>query len=231
MDQDTNFIQRKEPRFSLTDEAYARLKKEILENRMPPGFQALEQDLAKRLNMSRTPVREALIRLQEEGLVEVVSRRGMRVLPLSPSDMQEIYEVLTCIEAEAAAMLARRNPDPNELSDLVGAITDMENALGKDDLEAWADADNRYHRELVGLSKNKRLAHMAGTLMDQAHRVRMFTLRLREKPVRSTAEHRDQISAFLEGRPDKVREIYRKHRECAAAELMIILRQYKLHNL
>ena len=69
----------REQHLSLTDEAYGLLKAEILENRMPPGFQALEQDLAQRLNMSRTPVREALIRLQEEGLVEVVPRRGMRV--------------------------------------------------------------------------------------------------------------------------------------------------------
>ena len=224
-------LQSRVQQLSLTDEAYGLLKAEILENRMPPGFQALEQDLAQRLNMSRTPVREALIRLQEEGLVEVVPRRGMRVLPLSPTDMQEIYEVLTCIEAEATAMLAKRRPSKRELSELVKATRDMEKALKKDDLEAWALADNRYHRELVGLCGNKRLAGIANTLMDQAHRVRMFTLRLREKPFQSTQEHRDQVAAFLDGDPDRVRNIYRKHRESAAKELMKILQQYNLHNL
>ena len=224
-------MQSKEQRFPLADEAFGRLKEEILENRMSPGFQALEQDLAQRLNMSRTPVREALIRLQEEGLVEVVPRRGMRVLPLSPTDMQEIYEVLTCIEVEAAAMLAKRRPGKKELSELVQATRDMENALRNDALDAWARADNRYHRELVRLCKNHRLENIANTLMDQAHRVRMFTLRLREKPIRSTQEHRDQVAALLDGDPDRVRDIYRKHRENAAAELMKILRQFNLHNL
>lgn len=224
-------VNAKEQRLSLTDEAYARLKEEILENRMPPGFQALEQDLGQRLNMSRTPVREALIRLQDEGLVEVVPRRGMRVLPLSPTDMQEIYEVLTCIEVEAAALLAKRRPSRKELSGLVRATEDMEKALKNSSLDAWAQADNRYHRELVRLCGNKRLTAIANTLMDQAHRVRMFTLRLRKKPVRSTQEHRDQVAAFLGGDPDRVRGIYRKHRENAAAELMTILAQFNLHNL
>jgi len=224
-------IHAKEQRLSLTDEAYARLKEEILENRMPPGFQALEQDLGQRMNMSRTPVREALIRLQDEGLVEVVPRRGMRVLPLSPTDMQEIYEVLACIEVEAAVMLAKRRPGREEISGLVQAIEDMEKALETDRLDTWAGADNRYHRELVRLCGNKRLTSIANTLMDQAHRVRMFTLRLRQKPVRSTQEHRDQVAAFLGGDPDRVRDIYRKHRENATTELMTILEQFNLHNL
>ena len=221
----------KEQRFSRSDDAYGQLKEEILENRMPPGFQALEQDLAKRMNMSRTPIREALIRLQEEGLVEVIPRRGMRVLPLSPSDMREIYEVLACIESEAAAMIAKRKPNRKELGGLERATADMEKALEKEDLDAWARADTRYHRDLVRLCNNERLANIANTLMDQAHRVRMFTLRLREKPIRSTQEHRDQVQAFLEGHPGKVRDIYREHRERAAVELMSILQQYNLHNL
>jgi DNA-binding GntR family transcriptional regulator len=215
----------------LTEEAYARLKWEVMENRLSPGHQLLESELTQRLNMSRTPVREALIRLQEEGLVEMLPRRGMRVLPLSPTDMQEIYEVLTCIESEATAILAKRRPKKKELSELIQATEDMESALKNDDLEAWAQADNRYHRELVRLCGNRRLASIANTLMDQAHRVRMFTLRLREKPLQSTKEHRDQVSAFLDGDPDRVRDVYRKHRERAAKELMKILQQYNLHNL
>ena len=145
--------------------------------------------------------------------------------------MQEIYEVLTCIEVEAAAMLAKRRPSRKELSELVRATRGMDKALKNDDLDGWARADNRYHRELVRLSQNQRLENIANTLMDQAHRVRMFTLRLREKPVRSTQEHRDQVDSFLGADPDRVRDIYRKHREKAAVELMDILKQYNLHNL
>ncbi len=218
-------------RSSLTEEAYRQLKKEILENRMIPGFQAFESELAARLNMSRTPVREAVIRLQEEGLVEVIPRRGIRVLPLSPEDMQEIYVVLTCVESEAAALIARQRPSREELEPLTCATNDMEQALERDDLESWAEADDRYHKELLGLCHNKRLVAIALNYLDQAKRVRMFTLRLRKHPVQSTQDHKDQVEAILLGDADKIRDSYRKHRERAATELLEILEKFKIHNI
>jgi DNA-binding GntR family transcriptional regulator len=218
-------------RSSLTEEAYRHLKREILENRMPPGFQALEAELASRLEMSRTPVREAVIRLQEEGLVEVIRRRGMRVLPLSAGDMREIYQVLTCVESEAAAIVAAQGPTEAELEPLRAATRDMEEALSSDDLEAWAEADHGYHVSLLNLCENKRLVHIAFTHFDQAHRVRMFTLRLRTIPEKSTREHREQVEALQSGNPRLVRDMYRAHRERAAHELIEILETYRLNNL
>jgi len=218
-------------RSSLTEEAYRRLKAKILENRMAPGFQALETELAVELNMSRTPVREAVIRLKEEGLVEVIPRRGMRVLPLSPQDMREIYEVLTCVESEAAAMVAARGPTEVELQPLHAATRDMEAALADDNLDAWAEADNRYHLSLLNLCENKRLVQIAFTHFDQAHRVRMFTLHLRTVPIQSTCDHREQVEALRSGDPVLMREMYRAHRERAAKELMDILIKFHLNNL
>lgn len=215
---------------SLTEEAYARLKSEILDNRLSPGFQALEPELAQRLGMSRTPVREALIRLQEDGLVEVIRRRGMRVLPVSPDDMREIYEALSCIEAEAAALLAARRPPP-DTAPLDKTILDMENALIADDLDAWALADNAYHRAVVELCGNSRLAAIAVTLQNQSHRARMFTLRLREKPFRSTSDHRRQVEAIRAADSDGVRRLFRSHRQHAATELLDILERFRLHSL
>jgi DNA-binding GntR family transcriptional regulator len=218
------------PKPSLTEEAYARLKAEILDNRMAPGFQALEPELAERLGMSRTPVREALIRLQEDGLVEIIRRRGMRVLALSPDDMREIYEALICIESEAAALLAARTPPP-DLTVLENVMADMETALVAEDLDAWAVADDEYHRIVVGLCGNRRLAAVAVTLQNQAHRARMFTLRLREKPIRSTSDHRDQLNAIRAGDADGVRRLFRSHRQRAATELLAIIERFNLHRL
>ena len=216
---------------SLADDAYERLKHEVLSNRMPPGFQALEPEISNRLNMSRTPVREALIRLQEEGLIEMIPRRGMRVLPLSPDDMREIYEVLVCVEAEAVALLAARKPSREDLFPLEEAVCEMESALERDDLDAWANADSRFHILLGELCGNGRLASIAETLHNQVHRARMLTLRLREKPVRSTNDHRKQISRILEGNPEAAREAYREHRERVTRDLLEILRIFRLHNL
>src|SRR5436190_6022784 len=108
-----------------TDRAYAELRGRILRNEMPIGRLFLEQELADQLRMSRTPVRETLIRLEQDGLVEVRPRHGMRVRPVSADDVREIYEILTCLEATAAGLLAARRPTPAELGPLRKANDDM----------------------------------------------------------------------------------------------------------
>src|ERR1044071_2040484 len=87
---------------SLVDDAYRALKDAIRENTFPPGYQGSEQEIATRLGMSRTPVHEAVIRLQEEGLVRVLPRRGVVVCAISAEDMREIYGVIIALEAAAA---------------------------------------------------------------------------------------------------------------------------------
>jgi len=216
-------------RDNLTEKAYSRLKREIMENRMPPGFQAFEQDLAGMLNMSRTPVREALIRLQNEGLIELKPRRGMRVLPLRPSDMREIYEVLNAIECEAVSIIAGRKPTLKEIAPLDKAAAAMEKAMADDDLDAWAAANTKFHKSLLQLCKNKRLMNIGLTFMDQEHRLTRVTLLLRKKPIQSTREHREHVNALLEGDVAKARKIYRQHRERALEELMETLQRFNLH--
>ena len=103
---------------SQVDKAYGELKADILANRLPPGFQAPEPEFATRLGMSRTPVREALLRLQSDGLVELVPRRGARVLPISVDDMREIYQLLISLESDAAYELAARGLTDQEIERL-----------------------------------------------------------------------------------------------------------------
>jgi len=213
---------------SLVEHAYRAIRQRILDNVWAPGYQALEQALALELGMSRTPVREALIRLQTEGLVEVVPRHGMRVLPVSPSDMQEIYEILTSLEAMAAELVARRRPSAAELAPLERASRDMEKALKKDDLDAWAEADERYHRQLIELCGNRKLAGIVYNYWDRAHRARMFTLRLRPKPVNSTREHLAVVEAIRRGDAIAARDLHRAHRERGSRELTEILQRCRL---
>ena len=93
-------------RGSLVDEAYAALKQAIRNTDFPPGYQGSEQEIAVRLGMSRTPVHEAIIRLQEDGLVRVLSKRGVLICPLAPHDIREIYEVVIAVDSMAAELLA-----------------------------------------------------------------------------------------------------------------------------
>jgi DNA-binding GntR family transcriptional regulator len=218
-------------RMSSVNRAYETIKTGILDNRYPPGYQALEQQLAEGLGMSRTPVREALIRLEQEGLVELVPRRGMRVVPVSAADMREIYEVLTGLETSAIDLLAASCPASDELKPLDAAMQDMENAIARNDLAAWAAADARYHRELLALSGNRRLTAIAAGLNDQVHRARMVTLRLRPIPVQSNAEHRRVLDALKRADWPGARKLHYRHRTRAAGELTGILEQYHLHHL
>ena len=165
-------------------------------NVYPGGFQILEEALCEELGMSRTPLREALVRLQDEGLVEVRPRRGVRVLPLDSSDVADIYEVLSSLEVLAARLLAERDDNGDAVKRLQAEVDAMKRALQSDDLDAWAAADERFHRILVDESDNARLAAAARTLLDQSQRFRMFTLRLRDKPVRSTRSHEQLVAAL-----------------------------------
>jgi DNA-binding GntR family transcriptional regulator len=214
-----------------TEIAYQWLRQRILDNEFAPGTQVLEQSLADQIGISRTPVREALIQLQQDGLVEIVPRHGVRILPLSPDDMREIYEILTNLEPMAAEGLARRKPSAAVIAPLVEACDAMEAAVTSGDRDAWAKADERFHLALLDLCGNRRLAGIVMTMWDQAHRARMFTLKLRPLPVESTREHRAAMEAILAGDADRARDIYRAHRARGGRELISLIERYGLNRL
>lgn len=215
-------------RISRVEEAYARLKAEIRSNAIPPGFQATEPEFAQRLGMSRTPVREALIRLDAEGLVALKPRHGARVLPITARDMREIYSLLISIEPDAAADLAARRLDAAALAPLEQAMQEMERALAAGALDDWAAADDRFHLTMLDLAGNDRRRAFARQLYDQVHRARIVTLRLRKPPLRSTREHRATLEHIKAGQPAAARRAFRAHRERTAAELLAILQDLRV---
>jgi DNA-binding GntR family transcriptional regulator len=219
------------PAPSLVDRAYGEIRARILDNEWPPGHQALEQELALLLGMSRTPVREALIRLRNEGLIDVVPRHGMRVMPVSPTDMRDIYQVLTSLEATAAELAAQRRPTRAELAPLERASRDMVAALRDDDLRAWAAADERFHRSLLELSGNRLLVALVENVWDRAHRARMFTLQLRPRPVQSTRDHDAVVQAIRRGDAAAAYRLHRAHRERGGRELTAILERFQFRQV
>ncbi len=215
----------------LVARAYHEIKARILSNHYPGNHTALESALAEDLGMSRTPVREALIRLERERLVEVIPRRGMRVLPVSAGEMREIYEVLTCLEAQAAWRLATANPDHRKLQPMFDAVSDMEAALRHRDLNRWARGDEAFHTHLLKLAGNERLSDLAATVADQAQRTRMITLHLRPPPTRSNDDHRALLKAIAAGDADLARDIHTRHRRQAMNVLCGLLEQLESDGL
>lgn len=218
---------------SLVDGVYDALKEAIRNNVFPPGYQGSEQEIASQLGMSRTPVHEAIIRLQEEGLVRVLSRRGVVVCSISPEDMREIYEVIIALESASAELLAEKAADERSpvAEELDGVNAQMESALAADDLVAWAKADERFHQLLVERSGNGRLARMFHTIMDQSHRARMLTLRLRPRPTASVHEHQAIVDAIRLGDPQLARKRAQQHRMAARDQILPLLASIGMKHL
>jgi DNA-binding GntR family transcriptional regulator len=120
---------------------YEVLRQKIMNNQLPGGSQLLEDQVSADLQVSRTPVREALSRLESDGLVQPVRRHGYLVAPITIADIDEIYQVLSPLETVAAELLAAKKPNDKEVALLQECVDKMDAALKKDDLAKWAAAD------------------------------------------------------------------------------------------
>lgn len=143
--------------FSLVELAVLRLRREILSGKTDPGERLVEEQLTRRLGISRAPLREALRLLAEQGLVEHVPRRGVRVATLSDRDVQELYAVRDVLERHAVetALPVARDTD---LAGLRAALDEMRQATKTGDRLRIAEAHRRFHVALVGLTGNRQLS-------------------------------------------------------------------------
>ena len=220
-------------RVSVVETTYRILKQRILDNEFPPGFQVLEREVAELLGVSRTPIREILTRLQDEGLVERLPRRGFRVLPLTPADIRELSDVLTCLEMRAGELLAMRGltTGSEAIRAMAAANEDAAAAVAIDDREGWAAADSRFHRSILRYCGNRHLARTGFAVWDQFHRADMITLRLRPNPKKSPVEHRAIIDALLAGDPKAVRDQLASHRRNGRESIIATLESIGLKHL
>lgn len=191
--------------------AYEQLKADILLGELPPGFQAPEPEIAARLDMSRTPVREALIRLETDGLVELIPRRGAKVLSIGARDLTDIMEILSALEPMAVITVMRQGVAPEACQELSEALDAADKALEDGDFCGWAECDDRFHR-LLGRWSNWRLKREIGVHLDQIHRALRVLTRLNGGPSEQPDDHRDLLAAMLSGDRNKAADIARAHR-------------------
>lgn len=211
--------------------AYAEIKKRILNNEYGAGTTVSFQDLSQLLGMSRTPIRDALIRLEKEGLVELAPRQGFRVLPLSPQDMLEVYQILAGLESVAIHILVERGLDHEAAARLLSPVLAMEAALERKDLDSWAAADAAFHRALIDLARNTRLSQTTDQFFDQTIRARLLTLRLRPLPAQSTRSHRCLAEAIIARNMIEAQSIHMEQRNRSGRELVEILARLNIRHL
>lgn len=207
----------------LSDQVFENLRRMVLENDLKVGNYYLEQELAEQLGASRTPLREAAIRLEQEGLVEIIPRRGIFIRPVSAEEMNEIYELLSWLETAAISSACDNTISDEQIGKLEQVHNNMTQALSSNDLDAWAKNDRRFHQILVELSNNRELVRLVNAYWDKTDRVRMLTLRLREPPAQSTKEHYEVIEALKAQNADDAIKLNTSHRKRAAEELTNLL--------
>jgi len=193
-------------------DAYHRLKADILSSVLPAGFQAPEPDIAARLGMSRTPVREALIRLEAEGLVSLIPRRGALVVGITPVDLAEIYELLAALEPVAASGLAKKGLTSEQQSDLEHVLAQLEEATSECDLETWAELDRKFQCMVAEFYGNGRLyRHIVG-LFDQVHRARLVLHGVRRAGITAGSKHAAVLTAIVARDAISAEALTREHR-------------------
>lgn len=139
--------------YSLVQLAVDRLRRDILSGRTDPGERLVEEQLTRRLGISRAPLREAMRLLAQQGLVEHIPRRGARVATLSDDDVRELYEIRDVLERHAVTSM----PPHPDLTALRAALEVMRKATEKDDRLELANAHRRFHAEVVALAGNRQL--------------------------------------------------------------------------
>ncbi|MEM6487246.1 MAG: GntR family transcriptional regulator [Pseudomonadota bacterium] len=214
-----------------TQRAATAIRELIFEGKLAAGSSHLESELADQLGMSRTPVREAMLMLELQGLIEVRPRKGARVLPVSPTDMADIYEVVIELESVAAGRAAAQQLDAKTLAPLAAAIDDMDAALRAQDREAWAVADDRFHAALVALGGNSRIKGIVEMMADQMRRARNVTLHLRPLPTDHGAACRELYRVIASGDAEGARKLHREQRRRASAELTGLLERNRLETM
>ena len=195
---------------TLQDQAYSQLKDAILSLELRPGEPLLETEWAERLGMSRTPVREALRRLEHEGLVANDRRRGWFVYSLSLDDIRHIFDVKVVLGGMAARQAAERITE-EQAARLRHALEDMASATEDHDLAAWYVADQSFHQVLFEAAGNARLPQIVKGLNDQLHRIHAGHLALEGRMDRSLGEHHDIAEAVLSGDGQAAEEAMRTH--------------------
>ena len=192
------------------EQAYSRLKDAILSLELRPGEPVVEKEWAERLGMSRTPVREALHRLEHEGLVTNDRRHGWLVYSLSLDDIRQIFDIKIVLEGLAARLAAQQLTE-EQATRLRRALEDIASVTEDHDLDAWHIADQAFHQVLFEAAGNPRLQQIVNSLNSQMHRIRAGHLALEGRMARSLEEHRTIAEAILSGDGQAAKEAMHTH--------------------
>lgn len=206
---------------------YETLREAIIKQTLRPGERLMEQDLAEEMGVSRTPVREAIRKLELEGYVVMIPRKGAYVAGLSIKDINNVFEMRGALESLAAGLAASRATQ-EEIEQMERNLVMEAAHYGSGDLLKTIDVDTRFHELIYQASKNSRLQNMLKDLRDQVQRFRMKTLAVPGRMKYALAEHKKIVEAIAAGNVSEARQAAKEHIESAEGALLELIAQTNL---
>ena len=198
---------------SVAQHAYVALRQAILAmDAYDPGadLRLDEKRLAAELGVSRTPVREALSRLQHEGLVEIIPRRGVRVVRKSKADIVETIIAWAALESMAARLACER-ADDEHLAGLDTLFAGFEQEELRSHLDEYSAANLRFHQRIIELGHSELIADMADGLLVHVRAIRRHTIGEGDRPERSIVDHAQIIEALQNRKAELAERLVREH--------------------
>jgi DNA-binding GntR family transcriptional regulator len=187
-----------------------RLSNLIVSDRLRPGTRLVETDLARRLRVSRAPIREAVKEREPLGLATKRARRGARVVELSAVDVKEIYEITAMLDGLAARLAAERTTD-TELRGLRAIHEQTRRAVGRGDRHTYATASRRFHEALIAASGNSRLIRLYDRVSLQIWWLGNMVMTGSDRHRTSVREHGDILEALATRDAKRAQEMMEEH--------------------
>lgn len=194
----------------LRDVVFNTLRRAILRGELKPGERLMEIQLANKLGVSRTPIREAIRKLELEGLVLMIPRKGAEVAEITEKNLRDVLEVRCALE-ELAVQLACERIDKAKLQDLHAAAEHFCEILDSDDITAIGEADEAFHDVIFAATDNERLIQLLNNLREQMYRYRIEYLKKKECHPQLLEEHAAIIEAIEAHDKEKATQITTQH--------------------
>ena len=212
------------PRSNLADQVYARLKSELHDFIRVPGDRFSEAEIGQRIGVSRTPVREALFRLRNEGFLDVESKAGWFVKPIDFARLDQLYDLRVVLELDALAKLVARREDPPALEALKAAWL-LPPALRPADGKTVGALDEAFHATLVSAAGNAEIAKVHQDVTERIRIVRRLDFTRADRIEATYQEHAKILRAVIQRKLDAARMLLRAHIEQSKVEV----RKISLH--
>lgn len=203
----------------LREVVFESLREAIISGRLKPSERLMEAQLAEELGVSRTPVREAIRKLELEGFVAMVPRKGAYVSGISLKDIVDVFEIRAALEALAAGLAAERITE-EELDQMERYLFKAFEASDEDDLTAFVAVDTGFHELIYKASRNQRLFQIVTLLQEQIQRFRTVSLSQPGRFRDAIEEHRQLIEAISERNVELAQSLAKEHIENAEQSML-----------